>query len=537
MSRRAQRLIAFDVAPALAPTLALTLALTLAPGLHGAALAAADDSLPAAVLTALQQAGVAPEALAAVALPLGHRGQPWQVRGTLPMQPGSAMKLVTAVVALDRLGTTHTGSTRLLSAAPQDGTVLRGDLVLQGGGDPSLGLPQLWALLVDLRDRGITRIEGDLLLDRQRYRPARLDVGAAPFDERPEGWWNVIPDALLLSDGLQNVELVSDAASAGVSADKSVSARLRPAVQGVRLDTTALALNERPCSDWDADWLPPRTAADPQQPGGVVVVLQGSFPRHCRRVEGMQVVERNTYTGLVFAQLWRELGGQWAGGVREAAAPAAARVLAERRAPPWGEVLRPLLKTSDNTLARMLFLELGVPAMAAAPQAQTIDLARDVVQHWFTEKGLPTQGLVVDNGSGLSRTERIQALALARLLEWAWHSRLAPDLLMALPVAGVDGTLRNRLKDSAASGSARLKTGTLRNVAALAGVVNDAQGRPWALVAIVNHDIGAGARPVLDALVDDFARRGPYRPSIHHERHQPNLPRPDSFTGSGAAGP
>ena len=146
----------------------------------------------------------------------------------------------------------------------------------------------------------------------------------------------------------------------------------------------------------------------------------------------------------------------------------------------------------------------------------------------------------MDNGSGLSRIERIQPLALARLLEWAWHSRHAPDLLMALPVAGVDGTLRNRLKDSPASGSARMKTGTLRNVAALAGVVNDAQGRPWALVAIVNHDIGAGARPVLDALVDDFARCGPYGRDAPYGPNGPcgpHLPRPDSFTGSGGAGP
>ena len=482
--------------------------------LHGQA-QAADDSLPPAVLAALQQAGVPPEALGAVALPLGHRARPWQVRGTVAMQPGSAMKLVTAVVALDRLGTTHTGRTQLLSAASQDGAVLRGDLVLQGGGDPSLGLPQLWALLLELRDRGITHIDGDLLLDRQRYRPARLDVGAVPFDERPEGWWNVNPDALLLQDGLQRMELISDATQ--------LVARLRPVVQGVRFDTTALALNDRPCSEWDADWVPARVGDDPQNPGGALVVLQGGFPRQCRRVEGMQVVERSTYTGLVFAQLWRELGGQWAGRVRDAAAPAGARVLAERRSPPWGEVLRPLLKTSDNTLARMLFLELGVPGMAAAPQAQTIDIARDAVQRWFIEKRLPTQGMVVDNGSGLSRSERMQPLALARLLEWVWSSRHAPDLLMALPVAGVDGTLRNRLKDSPATANARMKTGTLRNVAALAGVVQDPKGRPWALVVIINHDVGAGARPVLDALVEDFARRGPYL-------GQPL--RPDSFTGS-----
>ena len=464
-----------------------------------AASARGQDALPAAVQAALGRAGVPADGLAVAALPLGHRALPWRHRALLPVQPGSAMKLVTAVVALDRLGAQHAGSTRLLSAAlPLAGT-LRGDLVLQGGADPDFGQAPLWLMLRELRDRGVETLEGDLLLDRQRYRPARLDVGEPPFDERPEAWWNVSPDALLIDGGLQTVEMVADA--------EGVTARLVPSVAGVRIDAAALRLNDRACADWDAEWLPPRTVDEGA--GGVTVQLQGAFPRSCRRSTDMQVVERNRYAGLVFAQAWKQLGGSWRGSARESPAPEGARVLVERRARPWGEVLRPLLKTSDNTLARLLFLELGVPGMAAAPQARTLDLSRDAVRRWFAERQLRATGLVIDNGSGLSRSERISADGLARLLAWAWQAGLAPDLLMALPVAGVDGTMRNRLKDSPARGSARLKTGTLRNVAALAGVVNDPRGRPWALVAIVNHDIGAGARPVLDALVDDFARNGP----------------------------
>ncbi len=477
-------------------------------GLLAASLAAtsaqAQDALPPAVKAALARIEVPPEALAAVALPLGHRALPWRHRADEAMQPGSAMKLVTAVVALDRLGATHLGRTKLLSAAPLEAGVLQGDLVLQGGADPDFGPAPLWLMLRELRAQGVRSIEGDLVLDRQRYRPERLDVGAPPFDERPEGWWNVIPDALLFQGGLQAVELRADAAA--------VAARIVPAVLGLRIDASALRLNERPCSEWDAEWLPPRSSEDPLLPGGVLVQPQGGFPRHCRRLEEVQLLDRSRHIGLEFAQAWRELGGQWTGQVREAATPAGARLLAERRSRPWGEVLRPLMKTSDNTLSRLLFLELGVPGMAAAPAASTLELARQVVPRWFAERGIAAPGLVLDNGSGLSRSERITATTLARLIEWVWHSRLAPDLLMTLPVAGVDGTLRNRIKDSPATGVARLKTGTLRNVAALAGVVNDPRGRPWALVLMINHDIGAGARPVLDAFVDDFARRGPYRP-------------------------
>jgi serine-type D-Ala-D-Ala carboxypeptidase/endopeptidase (penicillin-binding protein 4) len=469
--------------------------------LASAAAVHAQDSLPPAVTAALARAGVPEAALGAVALPLGHRGAAWQHRADVPMQPGSAMKLVTAVVALDRLGATHAGRTRLLSSAPQQGGVLRGDVALQGGADPDFGAARLWQMLMGLRDAGITHIEGDLLLDRQRYRPARFDLGLPPFDERPEGWWNVIPDALLFDGGLQTYRL--DAR------DAAFAARLAPRLAGVQIDTQALALNTLACADWDEAW---RTPVVTEEAAGVRITLQGAFPRGCARTESMQLVDRTRLIGLWFAQIWRELGGQWSGQVREAAAPADARVLAEERGRPWGEVLRPLVKTSDNTWARLLFLELGVPGMAAAPQATTQALARAVVQDWFAEKGIAAPGLVMDNGSGLSRSERITPQAMAELLRWAWHSRHASDLLATLPVAGVDGTLRSRLKDSPATGVARLKTGTLRNVAALAGIVNDPHGRPWAVVAFVNHDIGSGARPVLDTLIDDFARHGPYRP-------------------------
>jgi D-alanyl-D-alanine carboxypeptidase/D-alanyl-D-alanine-endopeptidase (penicillin-binding protein 4) len=459
----------------------------------------ADETLPAPVAQALAQAKLPPAALGAVALPLGFQARPWQHQAGVAMQPGSAMKLVTSVVALDRLGGAHSGRTRLLASAPVEGGVLRGDLLLQGGADPEFGQAALWMLLRELRDLGLHRIEGDLLLDRQRWRPTRLDIGVPPFDERPESWWNVIPDALAFDLGLQTLALKSDA--------QTLSAQLKPSLPGLQVDASRMQLNDQPCSNWSAGWVTPlrEAAAD----GGARLVLQGSFPRNCTRLESLQAAERDRVIGLAFRQAWQALGGQWAGQAREAGspAPAEARVLAEHRARPWGELLRTLNKTSDNTLARMLFLELGVPAMAAQPQAETLALARQAVHDWYAAQGIAAPGLVVDNGSGLSRSERISALALAQTVAWAWNSRHAPDLLMSLPVAGVDGTLRTRLQGSAAAGQARLKTGSLRNVRALAGVAYDERGRPWALAAMVNADEGiAAAREVLDLLVERIAR-------------------------------
>jgi D-alanyl-D-alanine carboxypeptidase/D-alanyl-D-alanine-endopeptidase (penicillin-binding protein 4) len=161
--------------------------LTLA--LHAADVAQAahaDDALPPAVQDALDRVEVPAQAMHAIAVPLHWWGRTWAHQADRPAQPGSAMKVVTTVVALDRLGPNLRGRTELLSAAPLDGDVLRGDLVLRGGADPELGWPQLWQLFNELREQGVREIGGDIVLDRSLFRPARIDQGLPPFDDGPE---------------------------------------------------------------------------------------------------------------------------------------------------------------------------------------------------------------------------------------------------------------------------------------------------------------------------------------------------------------
>ncbi len=481
--------------------------------------AQAQDALPPSVLQALAVAGVPAQALGAVALPLARQGLPFQHRAQVSMQPGSTMKLVTSIVALDHLGPNHRGHTRLLSAAPLQGDTLAGDLVLQGGADPELDLPAFWALLLELRQQGVRRVEGRLLVDRQAWLPARPDAGVPPFDDAPEWPYNVIPDALNLAGSLLTLEM-----SASPGAD-AVLARLLPPLDGVSI-SSRMSLDARPCAQWSQGWQPAQTTVAVD--GHLSIVLNGSFPRDCSRRASLQLLDRQLLTERLFATLWRGLGGEWGGTATEAPAPAEARVLVQREGRPWGEVLRGLNKSSDNAQARTLFNALGAAEAEreakqklAAPtepeqrptaephQRPTAAWATRSIERWMQTQHIDTTGLVMDNGSGLSRSERISPLQLARMLQAAHAGAQAPDLLMSLPVAGVDGTLRSRLKDGPATGWARLKTGTLRNVVALAGVVNDPHGRPWAVAFFINHEQASRARPALDALVNWVAEGGP----------------------------
>lgn len=512
---------------------------------------AADPPLPAAVADALRQAQLPADALAAVVMPVARStggwsgwwaarlGLHWQAQADRPMQPGSTLKLLTAAVALDRLGPNASGFTELLSRAPQQGDLLAGDLVLRGGADPDLGLPQLWALLAELRHgQGIRQIAGDILLDRHLFRPARPDLGAPPFDETPQAWYNVVPDALHLAGSLAALTLSSqDPTQPG-----AVVARLVPPLPGMAVDSSAQRLSDRPCRDWQADWVAPPPPDEPA-PGQLRLVLQGAFPKDCTVRTALQLIDRNLLAERQLRSLWASLGGQWDGRLREAeaaliapvvaqptlpgantvapgvawagtsaATPPDVRLLARHVAPPLGEGLRRTIKPSDPPLTRLLYLQLGLAGMAAEPGTDTAVLAERAVRQWLAEQAIDTTGLVLDNGSGLSRSERITPRQLAQVLQAAHASRWAPEWLTSLPVVGVDGTMRQRLKTGPAAGLARMKTGTLRNVAALAGIVHDPQGRPHVLVAMINHEQARAGRPALDALVDWVARGGPDAP-------------------------
>jgi D-alanyl-D-alanine carboxypeptidase/D-alanyl-D-alanine-endopeptidase (penicillin-binding protein 4) len=149
---------------------------------------------------------------------------------------------------------------------------------------------------------------------------------------------------------------------------------------------------------------------------------------------------------------------------------------------------------SNNVMAQQVFLSLTAP-----PAVAQFERSREVLARWWTRTfGLDVAAPVVDNGSGLSRQERITAQALGRMLQTAYLSPVMPELMSSLPISGVDGTLR-RVKSTA---SAHLKTGSLSNVVARAGYVLAASGKRYVVVAVINHANANEARAAVDALVE-----------------------------------
>jgi D-alanyl-D-alanine carboxypeptidase/D-alanyl-D-alanine-endopeptidase (penicillin-binding protein 4) len=448
-------------------------------------LAAGAQGLPAPVAKALAQAAIPESAAGFYVHEIGAERALVSAGAERAMNPASSIKLLTTYAALELLGPAYVWQTEAYAAGTLKEGVLTGDLVLKGYGDPKLTLENFWLLLRDLRGRGLREIRGDLVIDRSHFAAAEFDP--SQFDDQPTRPYNTGPDALLVNYKAIRLQFVPEPEA------RAVRIVAEPALAQVQI-VNQLTLDAAPCGDWVS-----RLKLDAQGAAGTArLQFAGAFSRDCgERVRHFSVLSHQQYLLGLFTQLWRELGGTFAGGVREGAAREA-RLVASLQSPALAEIVRDINKYSNNVMARQLFLTMGAVG-AGAPA--TADKAGRVVRQWLAGKGLQFPELALENGSGLSRAERISPRNLAQLLLAAYRSPVMPELMASLPVAAVDGTMKKRVGVAEAAGQAHIKTGSLTGVRSIGGYVLDAQGRRVVVVMIVNHANAGNAQPVQDALL------------------------------------
>jgi len=435
---------------------------------------------------ALREAGI-PESSVAVLARSVDGGAPAVLHNAAaPMNPASVMKLLTTYAALEILGPAHVWKTEALADGPLADGHLHGNLILRGSGDPRLALEQFSLFLRQLRARGLRDIDGGLVLDRSEFALPPHDP--AEFDNRPLRPYNAGPDALLINLKSLRFTLRADADGARIEVIDET-----PGAEGIVRNHLTPARGG--CGDWRERI---KIALENE-----TIVLRGSYSPRCgEKTLWVAPWPADFQVERLFRALWAELGGTLRGPAREGQTPPGARLVATHVSPPLAEIVREINKYSNNVMARQVFLTLDA-ARPATPEG-----ARRAIAEWLAAKGLTMPELALDNGSGLSRHERISADSLGRLLLAAWQSPVMPELIGSLPLAGADGTLRRRLARGPAAGRAHLKTGTIDNVRSLAGYVLAPNARRWIVVFLINDPRAPQGKPAMDALLRWLAEGG-----------------------------
>ncbi|MBS1187426.1 MAG: dacB [Burkholderiaceae bacterium] len=445
--------------------------------------ALAQQGLPYEVESELRRAKIPVKATATLVQEVGSRAAWISINAKQPFSPASTMKLVTTHAALELLGPTHSWKTQVLATGRLINGTLNGDLIFRGSGDPKFMMEHLWLLLRQVRAQGIRDIRGQLVLDRTAF--AELPFDAAAFDGAPDKAYNAGPDALLLNYRTLQFGFAPNDAGNGVQV------RLDPPLAG--FPVTAPALADGDCNSWKQ-----QLALDFDASGAR---FNGSYPTACGDKTWFvhaHALTPDQYFAATFRQMWHDAGGTFNGSVTSGATPPNARQITEWTSPTVPEIIRDINKFSNNVMTRQLLLAIALQNGSPARPER----GAEAVKAWLAARGIAAPELVIENGSGLSRNERISAGTMGKLLQAAWRSPLMPEFISSLPLAGQDGTMRTRVQQKGVAGHAHIKTGSLKDVRTMAGYVLAASGKRYVVVCFINHPNAGAGRPALDALLE-----------------------------------
>lgn len=464
-------------------------------GISTGSMVFAAGQLPPSVKQKLVRAGIPESAVSIYVHEIGATQPMIAFNADVGMNPASVMKLVTTYAGLEILGPAYTWQTILFAHGRITDGVLHGDLVIKGYGDPKLDLENFWLLIHRLRHTGLREISGNLILDHTHYDIPDDDPGA--FDGEPYRAYNIIPEALLVNYRSTTLHFTADPEK------KTVRVVADPIPDSLVL-LNNLKLSNRACSGNWRNFIDIDIQTNREEDNNILVALNGSFSSQCgKRSYLLGLHDSATYTRDLFKRLWSQQGGVFQGDVIIAKAPSDLLPIKAYHSPPLAEIIRGINKFSNNIAARQLYLTLGTAESDNRFRSPaTLDKSEHALKQWLASKQLYFPELVVENGSGLSRKERISARHMGLLLLAAFQSPVMPEFIASLPIAAVDGTMRNRMVNTPVKGLAHMKTGTLNNVRALAGYMLDKSGQRFVVVFFVNHAKAALARAAMDALLE-----------------------------------
>ncbi|PID45674.1 MAG: D-alanyl-D-alanine carboxypeptidase/D-alanyl-D-alanine-endopeptidase [Proteobacteria bacterium] len=392
--------------------------------------------------------------------------------------PASTLKLLTTYAALKQLGPNFSWRTEAWIRGEIKDGVLHGDLILKGYGDPFLVYERFWKFIRELRDRGLTEITGDVIVDNHYYDTPVHERAA--FDGRGFRVYNAEPSPLMFNFQASRLMLKPPADDSATLADVT----LFPPSDALDVDNQ-LTLVKGKCK---------RSHGRPELSWGEQkqLVVKGQFSLNCKPRYLMRLISAPTqHVYDAFRHFWQELGGTLHGELKQGRVSPDDVLFYSYASPTLGEQIRLINKWSNNVMTRQLLLTVGAKRFGAPA---TLEKGRKAIKELLEAQGVDTAGMIIDNGSGLSRKSRISARQMAQLLDVAFRDAYMPEFMSSMALPGIDGTLASRLKGSELKGRSHLKTGTLNYVTALSGYMLNRQGRRLIIVIQQNGPRASSAR-------------------------------------------
>ena len=430
-----------------------------------------QSDLPKELSTAIKNVGFSRDGIG-LYIQNVHSAEPLVAfQAQAPLNPASVIKLVTTAASLSILGPGYRWKNEILYSGKIDGDTLKGNLYFRGNGDPYLTPERFWRLLNRLSIYGIKNIRGDIIIDTTYFAPEPVDYNA--FDNQPFRTYNVGPNAVLV--GFQATEFHFAVAKQGVN--------IKPFPDSPKLRViNKLKLTNDGCGSWQKRL---NIGTQITKQGTLQITFSGRYARSCnKRTLYRRVTETEDHFQHFFLPLWKQLGGNFDGAIKQGEVPKKAKLAFEDESISLSEAIRYINKFSNNVMTRQVLLSIG--AHSLGPPGTT-EKGLMAIQRWLKQQQLDKHGLVLDNGPGLSRDSRISAEQLGGLLHFIYQQAYMPEFISSLPISGSDGEMAKRFLGEPLEGHAHMKTGLLDFVQTMAGYVTTAKGERYVVVLLINN--------------------------------------------------
>ncbi len=391
-------------------------------------------------------------------------------KGKKLLIPASVQKVIITAAALQRMGANYRFKTTFYRTGPVEKSVIKGDLIIRGGGDPKLVVEKVWLISQHLNHLGISKIDGDLVVDNTFFDThKKAPSWNGRNSQRPH-------DARLGALSV-NFNTIAVIVSPGEKPGDKLNAAILPKTDYVKLVNNGVTIGRKKhaIKAWHS-----------YKNGKVMVTVSGKMGTGIKsKTIYLSVEDPGRYAGEVFKSYLAKAGVTVEGRVAMGHTPRHAALLMVHESEPLAVILRYLNKYSNNFIAEQIAKSMAAES-SQSPGSHA--KALQILRSFLNNLGVDMREVKLADASGLSRKNRMTtALTTDFLTKVYKRFDIGPDFVATLGIMGVDGSVRDRMKGAYSKVLSRVKTGSLSKVSSLAGYVSGAKGGLYSFAIFLNN--------------------------------------------------